>query len=62
MGDRFYEAQQRSSRAQPRAKRKLKSDWVKDIEAILDIELSGLSKTDLTTLEKLYEAIHAKTI
>ena len=63
MGDRFYEAQQRSGRAQARPKRKLKADWIVDIEKALDTKnLTGLLKTDLTTLENLYEAINAKDI
>ena len=63
MGDRFYESQKGSNRAQPRPKRKLKADWVKDIQNRLDVEnLKGLIKTDLTTLENLYEALDAEDI
>jgi len=63
MGDRFYEQQAGSNRAQAKPKRKLKVEWVTDIETILETtSFLGLLKTDLKTLEKLYEAIHAKII
>lgn len=57
MGDRFYEQQAGSKRAQAKPKRKLKADWVEDICFELGISLPGLSKTDLTTLENLHGAI-----
>lgn len=63
MGDRFYEAQNGSSRAQAKPKRKLKADWVRDIQDRLNVEnLDGLIKTDLTTLENLYEALNVEDI
>ena len=63
MGDRFYEQQAGSSRAQAKPKRKLKADWVRDIQDRLDVEnLDGLIKTDLTTLQNLYEALDAEDI
>jgi hypothetical protein len=57
MGDRFYEQQAGSSRATTKPKRKLKADWVEDISFELGVSLPDLSKTNLDTLEKLYEAI-----
>ena len=77
MGDRFYTQQSgQTNGCKPsgtsttkkydttvKPKRKLKADWVKDIGLELGIELPGLSKTDLTTLENLYGAIiDAKSI
>ena len=57
MGDRFYESQKGSNRAEPRPKRKLKSDIVEDIQTHLGIKLPNLIRTDKETLEKLYETI-----
>jgi len=57
MGDRFYEQQAGSKRAQAKPKRKLKSDIIDDIQVHIGARLPNLIKTDKETLEKLYEAI-----
>lgn len=58
MGDRFYEAQNGSKRAAAKPKRKLKADYVTEIEIHLGTDLSGLIKADLKTLEKLHECVY----
>jgi len=66
MGDRFYEQQKEGKRkvldSNNKPKRKLKADWIKEIEQKLDVNLEGLTKTTLDTLKTLSEAINAKTI
>ena len=69
MGDRFYEQQKQGTRktstarrGEPKPKRKLKADWVKDIEKVAGVEMPGLAKTDLKTLETLYGVLNAKTV
>ena len=67
MGDRFYMQQAEGKRkiigTDGKLKRKLKADWVKDIQDRLDVEnLEGLLKTDLNTLKNLYEALDAENI
>lgn len=67
MGDRFYQQQAEGKRKiigkDGKPKRKLKADWVHDIQDRLNVEnLDGLIKTDLTTLKNLYEALDAKDI
>ena len=58
MGDRFYEQQAGSSRAQAKPKRKLKADWVSDIQSMLNTQtLSGLDKATVVTLEALHKSI-----
>jgi len=52
MGDRFYESQKTA-----KGGRKLKADWVKDINGILGTEISGLDKCTVKTLQELYECL-----
>ena len=67
MGDRFYQQQAEGRRKvigkDGKLKRKLKSDWVRDIQDTLNTQnLDGLIKTDLNTLKNLYEALNAENI
>lgn len=59
MGDRFYMQQgmKPGKQPEPKPKRRLKADIVKDICNVLDVELSGLNKCDVKTLDTLLEAI-----
>ena len=59
MGSRFYMQQGVASSRNNKLKKptRLKADIVKDIETILKVELTGLTKADKATLEKLHEAL-----
>ena len=56
MGDRFYEAQKKGSPTKP--KRKLKKDYIIEINKILDVDMIGLDKCTIATLTQLLEAIN----
>ena len=58
MGDRWYESQRNSRMSQKKEPRKLKADWIKDIESLLGPDLDGLDKCTIATLEKLYKYIY----
>ena len=55
MGDRFYEAQKKGSPTKP--KRKLKKDYITEINEILGVDIVGLDKCTIPTLTQLIEAI-----
>lgn len=59
MGDRFY-SQQKGLNGYKKAKvgRRLKADIVEDIGNCIGLELPGLSKADVKTLEALLEGIN----
>jgi len=58
MGDRFYEAQKKGSPTKP--KRKLKKDYIAEINEILGADIIGLDKCTIPTLTQLIEAMYAK--
>jgi len=55
MGDRWYEAQKKGSPT--KAKRKLKKDYITEINEILGVDIVGLDKCTIPTLTQLIEAI-----
>ena len=57
MGDRFYESQRNSRMGEKKPPRKLKSEWLTEINVVLDREVKGLDKCTIDTLTNLLEAI-----
>ena len=55
MGDRFYEQQTKY-----KPKRILKKDVITEIDKILGVNILGLDKCTIATLNQLLEAINAK--
>ena len=72
MGERFYLAQGRtitSERQKAKGifmttkgtiKKRLKKDWIEDIEKVLSSKISGLDKCTIDTLTQLLTAIEGK--
>ena len=59
MGDRWYESQKKSKYTMNKEPRKLKKDYILDINKVLKTELNGLDKCTIATLDKLLNAIKA---
>lgn len=64
MGDRFYMQQLgktgKPAKGEKKVPRKLKADYIKDINATLGALITGLDKCTIPTLEALIKAIEVK--
>lgn len=57
MGDRFYEQQKNY-----KPKRKLKKEYVEEVDKLLGEEIKGLERLTIKSLEQLYESILHKLV
>ena len=57
MGDRFYNQQKNY-----KPKRKLKKEYVEEVDKLLGEEIKGLERLTIKSLEQLYESILHKLV
>ena len=63
MGDRFYMAQKDykpSSHKKADGTRKLKADFITDLQVLIDAPISGLDKLTVNTITELTQAIQER--